>query len=198
MHSRRSSWRLHAKVTARRRPIARWASGQSALRCGRSWSSRRRPPLDEWRARPRRRQSLRTYINETIVGVGEKRWSSHRASPLGSRVGRRDELRHDVARRTEGPSSRVARYSSTTRLAVSAAHVFFHYEPGIERCLLASAAIRLASTANPSPPTSKKSEAKPKAPTRFSPGPFRVRLPGLSRPRILPAGFIAPFWDYFE
>jgi hypothetical protein len=32
-------------------------------------------------------------------------------------------------------------------------HVFFHSVPGIERCLLASATIRLASTAKPSPPT---------------------------------------------
>ena len=51
-------------------------------------------------------------------------------------------------------SSRVARYALTARLAVFGSPVFFHSDPGIERCLLASAAIRLASTANPSPPTS--------------------------------------------
>src|SRR5580704_6233833 len=51
-------------------------------------------------------------------------------------------------------SSRVVRYSLTARLAVSPACVFFHSVPGIERCLLASATIKLASTANPSPLTS--------------------------------------------
>ncbi len=50
-------------------------------------------------------------------------------------------------------SSRVARYSLVARLAVSATHVFLHSVPGIDRCLLASATMRLASTANPSPPT---------------------------------------------
>src|ERR1700694_5866392 len=50
-------------------------------------------------------------------------------------------------------SSRVARYSCMARLAALGSHVLFHSEPEIERCLLASAAIRLASTANPSPPT---------------------------------------------
>ena len=44
-------------------------------------------------------------------------------------------------------------YSFTARLAVSGSRVFCHSELGIERCLLASAWIRLASTANPSPPT---------------------------------------------
>ena len=42
------------------------------------------------------------HIDEIVVGVGEKRRSSHRAGPLGSRVGRRDELRRDLAGRTEG------------------------------------------------------------------------------------------------
>src|SRR6185503_19320537 len=50
--------------------------------------------------------------------------------------------------------SRDARYSLIARLAVSGALVFFHSLPGIDRCLLASAAIRLASTAKPSPLTS--------------------------------------------
>src|SRR5262249_16945143 len=51
-------------------------------------------------------------------------------------------------------SSRLARYSLTARLVTLAAHSLFHSAPGIERCLLASAAIKLPSTANPSPPTS--------------------------------------------
>src|SRR5258707_15449002 len=51
-------------------------------------------------------------------------------------------------------SSRVAIYSFTARLAVSGSRSLIHSEPGIDRCLLASAAIRLASTANSLPPTS--------------------------------------------
>jgi putative tryptophan/tyrosine transport system substrate-binding protein len=50
-------------------------------------------------------------------------------------------------------SSRVARYSFTARLAACAASSLLHSDPGIERCLLASATIRLESTAKPSPPT---------------------------------------------
>src|SRR5258707_3760331 len=51
-------------------------------------------------------------------------------------------------------STRVAIYSFTARLAVSGSRSLIHSEPGIDRCLLASAAIRLASTANSLPPTS--------------------------------------------
>jgi hypothetical protein len=47
-------------------------------------------------------------------------------------------------------SSRVARYSRAARFAVSLISSGFHSRLGTERCLLASAAIRLASTANPS------------------------------------------------
>jgi len=50
-------------------------------------------------------------------------------------------------------SSSVARYSFTARLAASGSRVLSQSLPGIERCLLASATIRLASTAKPSPPT---------------------------------------------
>src|ERR1700690_1270412 len=50
-------------------------------------------------------------------------------------------------------SSRVARYSFVARLACCASSFLFHSDPGIDRRLLASAAIRLASTAKPSPPT---------------------------------------------
>src|SRR5262245_16628877 len=42
------------------------------------------------------------HIDEVVVGVGEKRRSSHRAGPLGSRVGRRYKLRRHLAGRTEG------------------------------------------------------------------------------------------------
>ena len=50
-------------------------------------------------------------------------------------------------------SLRVAKYSFTARLAAAGSRVLLQSEPGTERCLLASAAIRLASTAKPSPPT---------------------------------------------
>src|SRR5262245_50698437 len=41
------------------------------------------------------------HIDQVVVGVGKKRWSSHRAGPLGRRIGRRHKLRRDLARRTE-------------------------------------------------------------------------------------------------
>src|SRR4029077_3590714 len=50
-------------------------------------------------------------------------------------------------------SSSVARYSLVARLTASASRSLFHRGPGVDRCLLASATIRLASTAKPSPPT---------------------------------------------
>ena len=46
-------------------------------------------------------------------------------------------------------SSSVARYSLTARLAASGFRSVLHSLPGTERCLLASATIRLASTAKP-------------------------------------------------
>src|SRR5438874_637286 len=50
-------------------------------------------------------------------------------------------------------SSSVARYSFVARLTACASSSLFHCEPGADRCLLASATIRLASTAKPLPPT---------------------------------------------
>src|SRR5262245_52967053 len=50
-------------------------------------------------------------------------------------------------------SSSVARYSFVARLTACASSSLFHCEPGVDRCLLASATIRLAFTAKPSPPT---------------------------------------------
>src|SRR5580700_3559841 len=92
-------------------------------------------------------------INEIIIGIGKECWPAHRSGPLRGWIGRRHELRCHIAAAPNAASSRVARYSLVARLAVSARHVFFHSVPGIERCLLASATIRLASTAKPSPPT---------------------------------------------
>jgi hypothetical protein len=47
-------------------------------------------------------------------------------------------------------SSSVAKYSRAARVAVSLISSDFHARLGTDRCLLASAAIKLASTANPS------------------------------------------------
>lgn len=97
--------------------------------------------------------AAKLHINELVVGIGEEGWSPHCAGPLCVWIGRRDELRPNIARPPKAASSWVARYSFTAQLAVSGSRVFCHSEPRIERCLLASARIRLASTANPSPPT---------------------------------------------
>src|SRR5262245_50601402 len=48
-------------------------------------------------------------------------------------------------------SSSVARYSFVARLTACASSSLFHCEPGVDRCLLTSATIRLASTAKPRP-----------------------------------------------
>src|SRR6516162_5812715 len=50
-------------------------------------------------------------------------------------------------------SSSLARYSWVARLTACASSSLLHRLPGIDRCLLASATTRLASTAKPSPPT---------------------------------------------
>src|SRR5262249_31976227 len=42
------------------------------------------------------------HIDEIVIGVGEKARSAHRPCPLGGRIRRRDELRHDLARRAKG------------------------------------------------------------------------------------------------
>ena len=50
-------------------------------------------------------------------------------------------------------SSSLARYSLVVWLTAWASSSLLHCFPGIDRCLLASATIKLASTAKPSPPT---------------------------------------------
>src|SRR5262249_37068040 len=52
-------------------------------------------------------------------------------------------------------SSSLARYSLVARSTACASSSLFHFEPGVDRCLFASATIRLASTANPSPLSSR-------------------------------------------
>ena len=89
-------------------------------------------------------------VDQVIVGVGEEGVSLARACPLRRRIGSRNELR------------RCARGGSERRV-VESGEVFLRgagrgfpnllgLPPrlGTDRCLLASAAIKLASTANPS------------------------------------------------
>src|SRR5215510_1430694 len=78
-------------------------------------------------------------------------------------------------------SSSVARYSLVARLTARPSSSLFHCEPGVDRCLLASATIRLASTAKPSPPTK---PAPMHAPTTRS---NTLRKMSLSRNRSLRA-----------
>ena len=95
----------------------------------------------------------RLQIDQVVVRIGEERMSFVSAGPLCRRVGRRDELRHGLAGRAPcglvqsvGVPSRTARRLARLRQSVCSALE-------TDLCLLASAAIRLASTANPSPPT---------------------------------------------
>src|SRR5829696_457134 len=91
------------------------------------------------------------HIDEIVVGVSKEGRSLVSAGPLGCRIGRRDKLRDNLAgsaprRIVEGP-----RYPLPARLDFLGSRSLCQSGPAIERCLLASAAIRLASTAKPSP-----------------------------------------------
>ncbi len=89
---------------------------------------------------------------EIICRVGEERLATMGAGPAGSRIGGRDELRRDVGCRAEGGIIEhrqilLDRPAAPPRAASPSS-------PSTPRCRLASALIRLASTAKPSPPTS--------------------------------------------
>src|SRR6185437_13861029 len=92
-------------------------------------------------------------VNEIVVGICKE--AGPRIAPVHCAAGSDGETNFGVTllAAPNAASSRVARYSLVARLAVSATHVLLHSVPGIDRCLLASATMRLASTANPSPPT---------------------------------------------
>src|SRR5262245_20541759 len=84
----------------------------------------------------------------------------HRRKPDAVEKGRRraDPARFEtpvgsIVTRMSRSVPSVARYSFVARLTACASSSLFHCEPGVDRCLLASATIRLASTAKPSPPT---------------------------------------------
>src|SRR5262249_31388317 len=92
-------------------------------------------------------------IDQVVVRIGKECRAAHRASPLrrGSDGDTNFGLTSVAA--PKAASSSVARYSLTARLAAAGSRSVLHSLPGTERCLLASATIRLASTANPSAPT---------------------------------------------
>src|SRR5712672_2368561 len=69
-----------------------------------------------------------------------------RPGPLGRRIRWRDKLRDHVGSRPQAVSSRVAMYSFMARLVLSGSRSLCQSCPAIERYLLASAWIKLAST----------------------------------------------------
>src|ERR1019366_3693130 len=62
------------------------------------------------------------HINEIVIGIGEERGSSHCTRPLCGRVGRRDELRSNLARRTKGriiKARQILLYGAARRLGIA-------------------------------------------------------------------------------
>jgi hypothetical protein len=93
------------------------------------------------------------HVDEIVVGVSKECRSLMSAGPLGRGIGWRTNFGTTSLAAPHAVSSRVARYSFTARLDLLGSRSLRQSCPAIERCLLASAAIRLASTATPSPPT---------------------------------------------
>src|SRR4051794_6154674 len=89
------------------------------------------------------------HVDEVVVGVSKKCRSFVRSGPSD----RETNFGTTSLAAPHALSSRVARYSFTARLDLAGSRSLRQSGPAIERCLLASAAIRLASTAKPSPPT---------------------------------------------
>src|SRR5438270_464658 len=93
------------------------------------------------------------HVDEVIVGISEECRALVSSGPLGRRIGWRDELWDDVAcgaprRIIQRRQILLDRTAGALRIAVLVPVL-----TAIDRCLLASAWIRLASTAKPSPPT---------------------------------------------
>src|SRR4029079_8402733 len=106
------------------------------------------------------------HVDQIVVRIAEKRRAPQGAGPLRGRIGRGHKLRLDFARRPEcrvikrgqillRPSARRlgGKWRLSTRCGDLGSIAVFHCAPRIDRCLLASATIRLASTAKPLPPT---------------------------------------------
>src|SRR5262249_16212465 len=90
-------------------------------------------------------------INEIIIGIGKECWPAHRTGPLRGRISRRDELRCHIARRTKIGIIKGRQIFSRGAARGLGDACLLPFDA--DRCLLASATMRLASTANPSPPT---------------------------------------------
>jgi hypothetical protein len=89
-------------------------------------------------------------VDQVVIGIGEKGVSLVCACPLRRRIGSRDELRRC---RRGGAERRVVETSQVFLRGAGRGFLDssgFHSRFGTDRCLLASAAIKLASTANPS------------------------------------------------
>src|SRR5262249_50241394 len=94
-------------------------------------------------------------VDQVVRRVGEEGLATVRPCPARRWIGGRHELRRDFGRCSEsGIVEDSTRYSSIARPAASGGSPL---SPSIPLCRLASALIRLASTANPSPPTSRSS-----------------------------------------
>ena len=89
-------------------------------------------------------------VDQIVVGVGEESMPFMRACPLGRRISREMNFGVTGEAAPNAALSNVASYSRVARIAVSLISSGFQSLLGTERCLLASAAMRLASTANPS------------------------------------------------
>src|SRR5262249_11334569 len=95
----------------------------------------------------------RLQINEIIVGISKESMSFKRSLHCAAGSEREMNLGLTSLAAPHAASSSVSRYSCTERRVAARAGQSTASEPGTERCLLASAAIRVASTAKPSPPT---------------------------------------------
>ena len=89
-------------------------------------------------------------VDQVVIGIGEEGVSL--CAPVHWAAGSVREMNFGVTgdAAPNAASSRVARYSCAARVAVSLISSGFHSRLETDRCLLASAAIKLASTANPS------------------------------------------------
>src|ERR1700736_2651051 len=71
--------------------------GRGATLFARSWSLPRRPRLGEWRGGLDVNDDAELHVDEIIVGVSKECRPLVSASPLGRGIGRRDELRDNLA-----------------------------------------------------------------------------------------------------
>jgi len=93
-------------------------------------------------------------VDQIVRRVGERGLAAMGPRPTSRWVGGRHELRRNTVAAQNAASSTTARYSP---IALPVASGGSPLSPSIPFCRLASALIRLTSTANPSPPTSRSS-----------------------------------------